>query len=170
MNAGQRDEVPGADELVVAIADEIWPTFDPVAAPQEIGGRAVRYVRESEVGPEGGDLVLGAQRPSASGRRQVFQTSSGAVYEQDEDGLLYRDGILVFPGPLLAFAAARSQRPGFVVPGEELLLLFGAPAAGSRLRLRLTTPVLRAVQTPRVAPRGSRPGGPSTGPAGRRST
>lgn len=88
---------------------------------------------------------------SSSGSRgliPLFRTGSGALYAQDAEGRIYRDGQLMFSGALLAVAVPQSPDGKLAVGFRAFLLI----DHGDRLGWRITTQITELFSEPVVPP------------------
>lgn len=137
--------------IVVAVDDALYLFLHEKSFV--CGEHAVEYVPASSLEDPNteADLWIGRYTPSAPGRRLFFQTVSGAVYEFDERGLIYRSGELVWSEPIADFGIAATNERGVLRIGHEAALLFLGPVDdGWHVRVRVTTPVLLVAHLPRL--------------------
>jgi hypothetical protein len=153
------DSFPGGGgddrpRIVIAVADELYallPTNDFTT-----DGYRVVYVPASSLADPAreADLWIGRYAPSAPGRSLFFQTVSGATYEADEEGRVWRNGLLAWDGALLDFGDPATGEQRILRAGHPAALLFAARVAhGVRLRVRRTTPVILVGTPPALAMR-----------------
>lgn len=138
-----------ADRVLVAVEDELFGFLSTTSFTTE--GQLVEYVPAGalEHPDTEADIWLGRYAPSAPGRRLFFQTLSGAVYECDDAGLVWRGGELVWTEPLADFGVAGTSERGIIQTGRSAALLFMEPVDdGWHVRVRVTTPVLLVAHAP----------------------
>lgn len=137
--------------LLVAVEDELFPFLSTTTFITD--EHIVEYVPASSLqDPDSeADIWLGRYVPSAPGRKLFFQTLSGAVYESDGSGLVWRGGELVWTEPLADFGVADTSERGLLRTGHPAALLFLAPVDdGWHARVRVTSPVLLVAHPPRL--------------------
>jgi hypothetical protein len=154
------------DEILIAIDDDYFDEL--VQGVREImesrPGPPVRFVRASELGDPNTEAVLwfGCYVPTAPGRHKIFTTEALELYEQDTDGLVYKDGEMAWPTPPVAFGNPRTRVEGQLRHLHEAALLFSGPSErpGSHaVRIRMTGRLLDlGGEPPRTAPGFIQPG------------
>lgn len=68
----------------------------------------------------------------------LFRTESGALYAQDADGHIYRNGQLTFSGALIAVAVPQSPDGKLAVGCRAFLLIDHGDHLGWRITTRIT--------------------------------
>lgn len=78
-------------------------------------------------------------------RRLLFETIAGQRYEQADDGLVYRDGEMLWTRPPIACCSAQSERERPITVGSEAVFMFVVEIPEGVVTYIHTTPPLRKV-------------------------
>lgn len=76
----------------------------------------------------------------------LFRTASGALYAQDADGRIYRDGVLQFSGRLIACETPQTPDRKLAVGRSAFLLI----DFGTQFGWRITTAIVELFSEPAV--------------------
>ena len=154
------------DEVVIAIDDDLFDEL--IQGAREImenrPGPPVRFVRASELKDPNTEAALwfGRYVPTAPDRHKLFTTEALELYEQDTEGVIYKDGEMAWPTPPVAFGYPRTRVEGQLRHLHEAALLFSGPSEqpGSHaVRIRMTGRLLDlGGEPPSTAPGFIQPG------------
>lgn len=138
----------GAGRRIIVAVDDAVLAAMPKTHLRTRTGAAVDFVAHGS--GVVADILIAPYTPTAPGRTLVAQTLSGAIYEIDESGRIWRNAELVHPEPLYDYGTPATSEVGILRIGYRAALLFVPHDAASHLRVRLTTPIVVVGSQPRL--------------------
>ena len=139
--------------FTVRVSDALYDALGAAHQRQVlVDGLPVRYraARSFDL-DEPADLDIAAYTPTGPGRQLLFDTLSGERYEQDRDGVVYRDGDPLWDEPPVGFGVPRTCRYGRLDVGSEASMFFlSRQDDGWSSRVRVTAPVLVLLTEPQI--------------------
>ncbi len=140
---------PDPRRLIVATTEELLEAFSQLVGTL-VRTTGVTVVLCSELADprEDADFLLDRYVPSAPAREYLFQSASLSLYEQDPDGVVYRNGTRLNGGQLVAFGQPDAGVEGSLAVGRCAALLFDDTFSTF---MSVSTPIVFLVREPLVA-------------------
>jgi hypothetical protein len=149
--------------LIVGVEGE---QLERHSAPDAVVGFSadlgIRYVADWEVQASGRapDFWIASACTDAPNRRVLFETITGELCEQDDEGRIWLDDQPLRPGALLGFGTPTRPEDGTLHLGEPAALLIGSVCVrGWQMRLYTTSALVWIHETPRPRPGATWPRG-----------
>lgn len=140
---------PDPRRLIIATTPELLDAFSQsVGWLTRSNGATIVHLDDLRDPRQDADFLLERYVPTAPGRAFLFQSASLSVYEQDVDGVVYRNGSRLSGGQLIAFGQPDAAVEGRLAVGQRAALLFDDAFS---MFMSLSTAIVFLVREPLIA-------------------